>query len=203
MSKTLNSSHLKPHLRQSGKRIGKQVMSSSNGGSKSIASRLTAVSAASAISLAVPVSLLLLSTLGTQAAQAAPDYFECATELKAAGVADESAIAACAGARYPEDLGACVIDINELTGLTGDAALLVCGRSRRPIEVADCTIDIHAAFFESPSTEVLENCGRSLLPARYSTCVVDIVDATEVAVDTALTQCMRAGFRPWTLEPRS
>ncbi len=168
-----------------------------------IASRLTAASSASAVALAAPIGLLLLGTVGTPSAMAAPDYFDCAADVVAAGVSQDSAIAACAGARYPEDLGACVIDVNEFTGLTAEAALFACGRSRRPMEVANCTIDIHEAFLDSPSTAVLDNCGKSLLPARYGTCVVDIVDATEVTVDTALTQCAKAGYRPWTIEPRS
>lgn len=131
-----------------------------------------------------------------------PDYFTCAEEMAAAGVASQEAIALCSSARYPEDLSACVIDVSEFTQLTAASAAFVCGRSRRPIEVANCTIDIHEAFFDNPSTQVLENCGRSLLPARYGSCVVDLVDATEVAVDEALTQCIRAGYRPWQIQPR-
>ena len=131
-----------------------------------------------------------------------PDYFTCAQYMVEAGVSEAEAVGLCSSARYPQDVGACVIDISEFTGLTAESAAFVCGRSRRPIEVADCTIDIHDAFFESPSTEVLNNCGRSLLPNRYGACVVDVVDATETAVDTALTQCIRAGYRPWQIQPR-
>ena len=176
---------------------------------ESAASRLTAISTASAFSLALPASLVALGTVGSTPAVAAipsysgnPDYRGCATAMTDSGVAQADAIAACAGARYPGDLGACVVDVNEFTGLTANSALLVCERSRRPTEVADCTINIHEAFLTEPSTEVLQNCGRSILPARYSRCVVDILDATEVTVDTALTQCARAGYRPWTLQPR-
>ena len=149
---------------------------------------------------------LLSGAIGLGAASpavaASPDYFDCAVSMTEAGVAESDAIAACAAARYPEDLGTCVVDVSEFTGLTANSALLVCGRSRRPIEVADCVIDIHTSLLDSPSPKVLENCGRSLLPARYGTCVVDIVDATEVAVDEALTQCIRAGYRPWLIQPR-
>lgn len=148
-------------------------------------------------------STVAISTFATPAAAASPDYFECALDITDAGVPEADAIAACSSARYPENLGACVLDVNEFTGLAGNTALAVCGRSRRPLEVADCAINIHDAFLESPSTAVLSNCGQSLLPARYGTCVVDIVDATDVAVDTALTQCTRAGFRPWQIMPRS
>lgn len=176
---------------------------------KATAFKLTAISTASAFSLAVPASLVALGTVGSTTALAAipsysgnPDYRGCATDMTDSGVAQADAIAACAGARYPGDLGACVVDVNESTGLTANSALLVCERSRRPKEVSSCTIDIHKAFLTEPSTEVLQNCGRSLMPVRYSRCVVDIVDATDVAVDTALTQCARAGYRPWTLQPR-
>ncbi|MGI8932986.1 MAG: hypothetical protein ACR2FS_02830 [Phormidesmis sp.] len=162
-------------------------------------SRLSAGAAFGAVSLGT----VGLSALGATAAAAAnPDYFGCATGMTNSGISETAAIAACAAARYPEELGACVVDVNEFTGLTADNALLVCQRSRRPIEVANCTIDIHTSLLDSPSTKVLENCGRSLLPARYGTCVIDLVDATEVAVDEALTQCIRTGYRPWRIQPR-
>ncbi|NJM98180.1 MAG: hypothetical protein HC800_14395 [Phormidesmis sp. RL_2_1] len=151
---------------------------------------------------ALGTATLGLGSVGATAAAASLDYFDCATGMTAAGIAQADAIAACAAARYPEDLGACVVDVSDLTGLTAESALIVCGRSRRPLEVANCTIDIHTAFLDSPSTKVLENCGRSLLPARYGTCVIDIVEATEIAVDEALTQCIRAGYRPWRIQPR-
>ncbi len=152
---------------------------------------------------AVSLGAVGLSTIGATAAVAAnPDYFGCAAGMTEAGIFEAEAIAACASARYPEDLGACVVDVNEFTGLTAESALLICQRSRRPVEVANCTIDIHTRLLDSPSTKVLENCGRSLLPDRYGSCVIDIVDATEADVDEALTQCVRAGYRPWRIQPR-
>ncbi len=162
--------------------------------------KLAAASAFSALSL-IGATVGLSPVAPAMAANA--DYFGCTVGMTEAGVAESDAIAACAAARYPEDLGTCVVDVSEFTGLTANSVLLVCGRSRRPLEVADCTIDIHTRLLESPSAKVLENCGRSLLPARYGTCVVDIVDATEVAVDEALTQCIRAGYRPWMIQPRT
>lgn len=170
---------------------------------KMSASKLSIFSSAIAIAWVMPVSILAVSTAAAPASAASPDYYACATDMKASGVAEADAVAACAAARYPENLSACVVDVNELTGLTANSALLVCGRSRRPAEVANCTIDIHAALFDSPSTEALQNCGRSLLPERYSSCVVDISEATEIAATEALTQCARAGFRPWAIQPRS
>ncbi len=165
-------------------------------------SKLAAALAFGSASLAIP---LALGTVGAAPAAAVrePDYFACAEDMKSAGISSEEAVGVCSSARYPQDVGACVIDVSEFTGLTAESAAFVCGRSRRPIEVANCTIDIHDAFFEDPSTTVLDNCGRSLMPARYGACVVDIVDATEVAVDEALTQCLRAGYRPWQIRPRS
>ena len=158
-----------------------------------------------AIPFAIPLAIPLALGVGIAPAEAVrePDYFACAEDMTAAGLSAEEAIGLCSSARYPQDVGACVIDVSEFTGLTAASAAFVCGRSRRPIEVANCTIDIHDAFFAEPSTTVLNNCGRSLLPARYGSCVVDIVDATETDVDEALTQCTRAGYRPWQIRPRS
>ena len=149
-----------------------------------------------------PLGVAMGMTLLICPASAEADFAGFTAGMMEAGIAEDSAIAACSSSRVPDSLGACVVDVSESTGLAASSALLMCERSRRPTEVADCTINIHDAYFESPSTKVLENCGRSLLPARYSTCVVDIVDATEVAVDTALDQCIRAGYRPWRIEPR-
>lgn len=159
--------------------------------------RLIPAAAFGTASLGLPLSLMLAAPASADA-----NFFGCTTGMMAAGVSEAAAISACASARYPDALGACVVDVNEFTGLTANSALLVCQRSRRPIEVANCTINIHEAFLEDPSTKVLENCGSSLLPIRYGTCVVDIVDATEVGVDIAMTQCLRAGYRPWRIQPR-
>lgn len=166
---------------------------------KRIAAGIATASAFGASYLALP--LMAIGTLGATSAVAAPDYFDCAAGMTDVGIAQADAIAACASARYPERLGACVVDVSELTPIDADKALIVCGRSRRPTEVANCTIDIHEALFDSASVSALENCGRSLLPEDYGTCVIDIVDATETAVDTALEQCIRAGFQPWRIQP--
>ncbi len=168
---------------------------------KGLASRRSLCLSAAALACAFPSSLLVFGMAPARAAS--PDYYACAADMTASGIAEAEAIAACAAARYPENLGSCVVDINEFTGLTANSALLICGRSRRPLEVANCTIDIHEALFDSPSTEALQKCGSSLLPERYSSCVVDISEATETAADAALTQCARAGYRPWTIQPRS
>ncbi len=163
--------------------------------------RLVAASAFGAVSFGM---MLLGANTATAAAPSYttnPDYFECTVGMVGAGIAESSAIAACASSRYPEALGACVVDVSEFTGLTSESALIVCGRSRRPIEVANCTIGIHDSLLETPSTKVLENCGRSLLPERYGNCVVDISDAADTTVDNALDQCIRAGFRPWRIQP--
>lgn len=148
-------------------------------------------------------ALLGLGTVGATAAAAGPDYYGCTVSMTEAGISEADAIAACGSARHPEDVSNCVVDVNDLTGLASNSALLICQRSRRPIEVANCTIDIHDSLLESPSTKVLENCGRSVLPERYGNCVVDIADAAEVGVDEAMTQCIRAGYRPWQIQPRS
>ncbi|MEM6449889.1 MAG: hypothetical protein AAF703_06210 [Cyanobacteria bacterium P01_D01_bin.105] len=166
---------------------------------KRVAMGMATAASFSAAYLALP--LLTWSSIGAAPAVAAPDYSGCTAGMMDVGISEADAIAACASARYPGNLGSCVVDVSELTPITADKALIVCGRSRRPLEVADCTINIHAAFFDSASATTLENCGRSLLPEQYGSCVVDIVDVTEAAVDTALTQCLRAGFQPWRIRP--
>ena len=148
-------------------------------------------------------TVALGSTLvGAPSASANGDFFGCTTGMVNAGISEEAALTACSAARYPNELGACVVDVSEFTGLTANSALLICQRSRRPDEVANCTVNIHAALLDSPSTKVLENCGSSLLPERYGTCVVDISEATDVVLDVALDQCINAGYRPWRIQPR-
>ena len=144
------------------------------------------------------------SVVGLDVAQAASDtdFYSCVVSMADVGISNADATAACAGARYPSDLGACVADVADFTALAAGDALQVCQRSRRPIEVANCTIDIHDSLLEGPNAKVLENCGTSLLPERYGICVVDLVDAADVGVDEALSQCIRAGFRPWRIQPR-
>lgn len=166
---------------------------------KRVAAGISAAASFGATCIALP--LVALSTLGATSATAAPDYFGCTTGMTAVGISEADAIAACASARYPGLLGDCVVDVSELTAIEADKALAVCARSRRPAEVANCTIDIHDALSESASITTLNNCGSSTLPEDYSTCVVDISEATAVAADTALDQCIRAGFRPWRIQP--
>lgn len=161
--------------------------------------RISATFSASAAALALPA--VALSTVGASSAIAAPDYFDCAAGMTEVGISEADAIASCASARYPEDLGACVVDVNEFTTINATNALIVCSRSRRPKEVANCTIDIHEALLDSASVTALERCGTSLLPERYGTCVIDIADATGTSTDNALTQCIRAGFQPWRIRP--
>jgi hypothetical protein len=175
-------------------------LASNAAAAKTASARLAAATAFGTVSLSLGAVGI---TADTAVALENPDYFSCVSEMSALEDIEESAvIAACAAARYPQDLGACVVDVNEFTGLTASSALLVCQRSRRPLEVANCTIDIHASLLESPSTKVLENCGQSILPERYSACVIDITEASEIGVDEALTQCIRAGYRPWQIAPR-
>lgn len=165
------------------------------------AARLTKATAATLFGT-LSLGMTMLASPASANRNNSPDYFSCVAGMTDVGISESAAVAACANARYPENLGACVVDVNEFAGVAAANALSVCTRSRRPVEVADCTINIHEAFLDSPSNKVLENCGTSLIPSRYGTCVVDIVDATEVNVDTALDQCLRAGYLPWRIEPR-
>ena len=95
-----------------------------------------------------------------------------------------------------------MLDVSQDTGIGATDVLEGCERSRRPDEVADCTIDIHSALLDQPSVNALEHCSRSYLPERYGVCVVDLSDEAQLGVDAALSQCIRAGYRPWTTAPR-
>ena len=99
------------------------------------ASKLAAAVAFGTGSLAIPLALgtVALGTAGAGSALAVvePDYFACAEDMTAAGVADADAIALCASARYPQDLGACVIDVSEFTGANGSKCSL-CLRAIAP-----------------------------------------------------------------------
>ncbi|MBE9076848.1 hypothetical protein IQ241_05985 [Romeria aff. gracilis LEGE 07310] len=156
----------------------------------------------------LPIGIYLLSALTGGVLTAAPataaedDFFECTSALLEADIETELAAAACASARYPEALSSCTIDVSEFTGLAATEALAVCERSRRPEAVADCTVSIYDGFLLEDATPALERCGVSLLPERYATCVVDLGDAAELSADDALTQCLRAGYRPWRMAPR-
>ena len=130
------------------------------------------------------------------------NYGECVNDLTATGIAVQQAAASCAGARFPSLLGDCVLDVSQDTGIGATDVLEGCERSRHPDEVADCTIDIHSALLDQPSVNALEHCSRSYLPERYGVCVVDLSDEAQLGVDAALSQCIRAGYRPWTTAPR-
>ncbi|MEL6263984.1 MAG: hypothetical protein AAFR12_23345, partial [Cyanobacteria bacterium J06626_6] len=78
-------------------------------------------------------------TLLISPASAESDFFGCTAGMMEAGIAEDSAIAACAASRVPDSLGACVVNVSEFTGLAASSALLMCERSRRPNEVANCT----------------------------------------------------------------
>ena len=130
------------------------------------------------------------------------DYGQCVANLTDTGVTIEQATASCAGARFPGALGECVMDVSQDTGIGAVDTLEGCERSRRPDEVADCTIDIHRALLDQPSVNSLENCCLCMLPERYGTCVIDLGEEAQLPADTALDQCIRAGYRPWTKLPR-
>lgn len=130
------------------------------------------------------------------------NYRQCVVNVTAAGISTEQATASCAGARFPDTLGNCVLAVSEDTGIGAADALEGCERSRRPDEVASCTLGIHSELLEQPSVNALEHCSRSLLPRRYGICVVEISDQAQLPVDAALERCIRAGYRPWTTAPR-
>ena len=130
------------------------------------------------------------------------NYRQCIDAVTETGITIEQATASCAGARFPEALGECVLDVAEDTGIGATDVLSGCERSRRPEEVASCTLGIHSALLEQPSVSALEHCSRSLLPERYGVCVVELSYKAQLPVDAALDRCIRAGYRPWTTAPR-
>ncbi len=155
-------------------------------------------------SLWAPVALGMVASswLALPSYGADDEFGNCVADLTDRGIEVSQATASCAGARFPDALGDCVVDVSQATDIAAVDALEGCERSRRPEEVADCTIDIHDALLEQPSVSALEHCSRSLLPERYSTCVVELSDEAGLAVDAALDRCIRAGYRPWTKAPR-
>lgn len=153
--------------------------------------------------LPVSISILSVFALSATPSLAADDAFAgCVSGLIDKGIETSRAAAACGASRFPGELGACVTSVNRETGIASEDALAVCERTRRPDEVASCTIRIHDSLLTEPSVKALEHCGRSLLPERYATCVVDLSDTIDLAFDESLSSCIRAGYRPWEIEPR-
>ncbi|NJL83317.1 MAG: hypothetical protein HC890_10865 [Chloroflexaceae bacterium] len=71
-----------------------------------------------------------------------PNYRRCAAELQASGLPGNQIAAACALALRPEELSACVLDINADTTVRAEAALEACFRVRRPDALARCVVTI-------------------------------------------------------------
>ncbi len=155
--------------------------------------------------LLMPVALGLttVSLVAVPGYGADDDYGECVAQMAAVGISVEQATASCAGARFPDTLGECVLDVTEDTGIGAVDVLEGCERSRRPQEVASCTLGIHSELLEQPSVNALEHCSRSLLPKRYGVCVVELSEQAQLSVDAALDRCIRAGYRPWRTAPRN
>ncbi|NEP15964.1 MAG: hypothetical protein F6J97_03565 [Leptolyngbya sp. SIO4C1] len=154
------------------------------------------------MSMVSTLALLALPAAAANDAFSDDNFFACTADLLEAEIDVSAAAAACSSSRYPEALGACVLDVADFTGIAAADALSVCQRSRQPTQVADCTIDIHDSLLLEPRPLALEYCGRSLLPERYATCVIDLSDAAELDADETLTRCIRSGYRPWEVAPR-
>lgn len=130
------------------------------------------------------------------------DYETCVATLLAAEVVAASATQACAASLYPQNLAACVAEIDDNTAISGVAALASCRRVRRPVELATCVTSIVDGGVEGEaSLRVLEGCRRSLLPVRFSSCVVGLRQSVELSVDNAMNTCIAAGDRPRNVLP--
>jgi hypothetical protein len=151
------------------------------------------------------VTLTGLSTMAIVAAPAQANWFQskplengykrCGTSLDQAGIAKDVAATACAEVLYPEDLGACVVNITPLK-LDAMTTLNACRRVRRPLELATCVQDVHKQDGNAVLGNVLEACRQSLLPERYGKCVVGLNQSLAVPTAKGLTTCIDASDRP-------
>jgi hypothetical protein len=129
------------------------------------------------------------------------DYETCANRLVGAGVSQEDAASACAGALYPTEVASCVVSIDSATTIAANEALTGCRRVRRPLELATCVSQINDLSSATEPLSVLDYCRRSLLPTRYSACVVGLSREVSSPVADLLQTCIAAGTRPRNVLP--
>ena len=152
------------------------------------------------VALAVPIASAQAVSYSEFRARES-DYARCATDLVSTGVTETDAVAACAAALAPRDIGECVSDLYDNTELEPAAIVAGCRRVRRPVDLASCVVDIRSATVDATELNILDSCRRSLLPRRYSNCVVGLSQSTEVTGTVALNTCAAAGDRPRNLQP--
>ncbi len=129
------------------------------------------------------------------------DYRLCAFQLLKAGITEENASQACAGALHPEDVSACVIRIERQTKLAAENILTTCEKARRPKELAQCVNGISHNLEEGVKSAVLDYCGRSLLPVRFASCVVGLRAEIKFEPIKAMDTCIDASDLISNTEP--
>ncbi len=125
----------------------------------------------------------------------------CAESLISSGVDKSSAAIACSDALKPQDLAACVTQIETDTDIKGNNALQSCYRVRRPDELASCVTTISSNLEPGKSAMALDSCRRSLLPQRHAECTLDLASIAEISSEEALESCIAAELTPGEVAP--
>ena len=171
----------------------------------------------------VSFPLFLLTTPNSSAW--AGSIGSCAESLISSGVDKSAATTACSDASKPQDLAACVVQIETATNLKGNNALQSCYRVRRPDELASCVTTIssdlepgksNASSDSEPgkpavnsdlelekSAMILDSCRRSLLPVRHAECTLDLASIAEIEIEEALESCIAAELTPGEVAPET
>lgn len=147
----------------------------------------------------VSFPLFLLTT--PQSSAFAGNIGSCAESLISSGVEQSSATAACSDASKPQDLAACVTEIESATDIKGDDALQSCYRVRRPDELSSCVTTISTELEPKKSEIALDSCRRSLLPKRHAECTLDLASIAEISKEEAIESCLAAELTPGEVAP--
>ena len=126
----------------------------------------------------------------------------CAESLISSGVDKSSATTACSDAAKPQDLAACVTQIEADTDIKGINALQSCYRVRRPAELASCVTTISVDLEPGKSAMALDSCRRSLLPQRHAECTLDLASVAEISQEEALESCLVAELTSGEVDPK-
>lgn len=154
--------------------------------------RATAVGAIATLQLGLS---LAIASKPVAAAKGNP-FGVCTEELLSIGIGTDTAVEACSRALLPDELSLCAIGIVEKAGADAAFALDNCFRVRRPDELAICALEIDEAFMSADPTVVVDSCRRSILPLRFADCVIGVGLGADIAVDTALQNCLAADNKP-------
>ncbi|MGV2826452.1 hypothetical protein [Myxosarcina sp. GI1(2024)] len=130
------------------------------------------------------------------------DFSDCASGLINSGISGEAAAIACADSLDPEELSACVTNIQNNTEVASEEALLACYRVRRPEELASCVVDINTSLADTEPIIALNNCRRSLLPNRYADCTLGLQGSIpDLSGIEAMETCISAEYFPSEFAP--